>query len=153
MPKQKRVLTEDEKVKIMEAKQELNEYRENIKYIEERLNDTEELKSKVEKVTTILSFTKTNSSSKSPDKFADAISKLEELKVDCTEKMQQLLINKFKIDDKIDLIEQPYRNILFYRYIRGKNWEEVSRNLGYTRDYTCELHGEALYLYSKLQEK
>lgn len=150
MSKQKRNLTEIEKQNIEKAKKELNEYREDIKYIEEKLNDTEEVKSRVEKVTTVLSLTKTNSSSKSTDKFADAISKLEELKLDCTDKMKDLLIKKFKIDDKIELIDQPYRNILFYRYTRGKNWNDVAKELGYTRDYVCELHGEALYLYSKI---
>ena len=64
--------------------------------------------------------------------------------------MKDLLIKKFKIDDKIDMIEQPYKNILFYRYSRGKNWNDVANELGYTRDYACELHGEALYLYSKI---
>lgn len=150
MSKQKRILTEEEKNKIALAKQELNEYRENIKYIEEKLNDTEEVRTKIEKVTTTLSPTKTNSSSESPDKFADAISRLEELKIDCTEKMKNLLIKKFKIDDKIERIDQPYRNILFYRYTRGKEWNDVAKDLGYTRDWACELHGKALYLYSKL---
>lgn len=146
----RRILTEDELDKIEKSKKELKQYREDIKYIEEKLNDTEELRTKVEKVTTILSLTKTNSSNDSPDKFADAISKLEELKIDCSDRMKDLLIKKFKIDDKIDMIEQPYKNILFYRYSRGKNWNDVANELGYTRDYACELHGEALYLYSKI---
>lgn len=150
MSKQKRNLTEEEKAKVQIAKQELNEYRENIKYIEEKLNDTEEVRSRVERVTTILSPTKTNSSSESPDKFADAISKLEGLKIDCTKKMEKLLIKKFMIDDKIEEVEQPYRNILFYRYTRGKSWNDVASELGYTREYVCDLHGEALYLYSKI---
>lgn len=150
MAKQKRILTEEEKEKVAEAKKELNEYRENIKYIEEKFDDTEEVRTKVEKITPTLSLTKTNSSSESPDKFGDAISKLEELKLDCTEKMKTLLIKKFMIDDKIEMLEQPYRNVLFFRYTRAKKWEDVAEKLGYTREYTCELHGEALYLYSKL---
>lgn len=150
MGKQRRILTEEEKIKIAKAKQELNEYRENIKYIEEKLNDTEEIKSKVEKVTSTLSLTKSNTKGESNDKFADAINRLEELKLDCSEKMQKLLLKKFIIDEKIEKIEQPYRNILFYRYTRGKSWEQVASELGYSRDYACELHGEALYLYSEI---
>ncbi len=146
----KRILTDDEKKKIQEAKKELNEYRDDIKYIEGRLEDTEDIKAKIEKVTTIISPTKTNSSNESTDKFADALSKLEELKIDCTEKMKNLLIKKFEIDDKIEKLEQPYRNILFYRYTKGLEWNDVAKVLGYTREYICELHGEALYLYSKI---
>lgn len=150
MSRKKRNLTEEEKQSIETAKKELNGYKEDIKYIEEKLNDTEEIKSRVEKVTTVLSLTKTNSSSESYDKFADAISKLEELKIDCSDRMKNLLVKKFKIDDKIEKIEQPYKNVLFYRYIRGKGWNDVAEELGYTREYVCDLHGEALYLYSKI---
>lgn len=150
MMSKKRILTDSEKQAITEAKKELNEYREDIKYIEEKMNDTEEIKAKIEKVTTIISLTKTNTSSESRDKFADAINKLEELKLDCSDRMKEMLIKKFKIDDKIELVQQPYKNILFYRYARGKSWNDVANELGYTREYVCELHGEALYLYSKI---
>lgn len=150
MSKQKRILTDEEKQKIQEAKAELNEYRDDIKYIEGRLEDTEEVKAKVEKITTTYSDTKTNSSSESADKFADALSKLEELKIDCTEKMKELLIKKFIIDDKIEEVKQPYKNVLFYRYTKGMDWSKVSDKLGYTVQYVWELHGEALYLYSKI---
>lgn len=150
MSKVKRTLSEAEKEEIAKAKQELNEYRENIKYIEEKLDDTEEVKAKIEKVTSVLSLTKTNNSHGINDKFADAINKLEELKLDCSEKMKELLLKKFTIDDKIEKVEQPYRNVLFYRYTRGKSWEDVAKELGYTLDYIFDLHGEALYLYSKL---
>ena len=150
MPRQKRILTEEEKEQIAKAKAELNEYRANIKYIEEKLNDTEEVRSKVEKITPTISLTKTKGSSESPDKFADAISRLEELKAECTEKMKELLDKKFKIDKKIELVGQPYTNVLFYRYTRGKSWEEVATELGYNISYTYDLHGEALYFYSKL---
>lgn len=148
MSKQKRILTEEEKNKIAEAKKELNEYRENIKYIEEKLDDTEETKAKLEKVTAVWSQIKTNSSSDSPDKFADIINDLDELKIDITEKMQELLFKKFMIDEKIEYIDQPYRNILFYRYTRGKSWGNVANELGYSIDHIYELHGEALYRYS-----
>ena len=150
MSKQKRILTEEEKARIQEVKKGLNEYKDNVKYIEEKLNDTEEVRTRVEKITPTLSLTKTNSSNKSPDKFGDAINKLEEIKLDYTDKMNELLIKKFAIDEKIEKVGQPYTNVLFFRYTRGKEWKEVAKELGYTEDYIYDLHGEALYLYSKL---
>lgn len=146
----RRIITDEEKIKIEECKQELKDYREDIKYIEEKLNDTEEVKGRIEKVTTILSLTKTSGGDTSNDKFADGISRLEELKLDCNDRMQELLLKKFSIDSKIEKVEQPYRNVLFFRYTRGKSWEEVAKELGYVREYVCDLHGEALYLYSKI---
>lgn len=146
----KRILTEEEKQKIQEAKKELNEYRENIKYVEDKLEDTEEIKAKVEKITTTYSETKTNSSSESNDKFADAISRLDELKIDLTEKMKEVLVKKFIIDGKIEKVEQPFKNILFYRYTKGMSWNKVSDKMGYAIQYIWELHSEALYFYSKI---
>lgn len=146
----KRILTEEEKQKIQEAKKELNEYRENIKYVEDKLEDTEEVKAKVEKITTTYSDTKTNSSSESNDKFADAINRLDELKLGLTEKMKEVLIKKFIIDDKIEKIEQPYKNVLFYRYTKGMSWNMVADKMGYAVQYIWELHSEALYFYSKI---
>ena len=146
----RRILTDEEKLKIEQSKQELKDYREDIKYIEEKLNDTEEVRGKIEKVTSILSLSKTSGGDISNDKFADGINRLEELKIDCSDRMQELLLKKFLIDSKIERTEQPYRNVLFFRYTRGKSWEEVAKELGYTRDYVCEMHGEALYLYSKI---
>jgi len=146
----RRILTDEEKLRIEKSKQELKDYREDIKYIEEKLNDAEEVKSRIHKVTTSLSLTRTSGGDNSTDKFADGISKLEELEVDCSDRMKTLLLKKFAIDDKIEQVDQPYKNVLFYRYTRGKSWEDTARELGYTRDYVCELHGEALYLYSKI---
>lgn len=146
----KRILTDEEKLKIQEAKKELNEYRDNIKYVEDKLDDTEEVKAKVEKITATYSETKTSSSNEKIDKFGEAISQLEELKIDCTEKMKEVLLKKFIIDDKIEKVEQPYKNILFYRYTKGMSWGQVADKMGYTIQYIWELHGEALYLYSKI---
>ena len=146
----KRILTDEEKEKIQESKKELNEYRDDIKYIADKLDDAEDIKTKMKKVTTILSSTKTNSSNENNDKIGDALIKLEELEIDCTERMKEALLKKFKIDDKIEKVEQPYKNILFYRYTKRMDWREVAKELGYALDYVYELHGEALYLYSKI---
>lgn len=150
MSKPKRILSEEEKQKIAEVKKELNEYRENIKYITGKIEDAEEVKGTVQKVTSTFSFNGLSGSDESKDRFADAISKLNDLEIECTSKMQGLLEKKFYIDDKIELVKQPYRNILFFRYTRGKGWNEVAQELGYTADYVFDLHGEALYQYSKI---
>lgn len=151
MPKQeKRQLTEEEKKAIAEAKDELRAYRYNIRYIEEKLRDIEETKALAVKVTPTLSPTKTNSSNTSNDKIGDSIARLEQLKDISDYKIKQLLMKKFDIDDKIESLGFPYRDILFYRYTRANEWAEVAKKLGYSERWTIQLHGEALYLYSKI---
>ena len=50
----KRILTDEEKTKIAEAKEELKQYREEVLYIQEKSDDVEEINSILEKTTTKL---------------------------------------------------------------------------------------------------
>lgn len=59
---------------------------------------------------------------------------------------------KKKIEDKIDLLEQPYRNILYYKYIKGLSLTKVANEIGYNYKWTCELHGNALIKYKQLDK-
>ncbi len=153
MPKQeKRQLTEEEKKAIAKAKDELRAYRYNIRYIEEKLRDIEETKALAVKVTPTLSPTKTNSNNISNDKIGDSIARLEQLKDISDYKIKQLLMKKFDIDDKIESLDTPYRDLLFYRYTRANEWTDVAKKIGYSESHTKGvLHAEALYLYSKIK--
>lgn len=150
MTRQKRILTEEEKARILKAKQELKNYKHDIKYISEKIDDTEETKAILEKVTANWSLTKTNSSNDNPDKFADVISDVEDLKTECEDRLQALMLQKISIDDKIDSMEYPYKTILYLRYVRCKGWVEIASELDYSLRHVYRLHGEALFEYSKL---
>lgn len=148
---EKMQLTEDEKRAIAEAKEELRDYRYNIRYIEEKLRDIEETKTLALKVTPTISQTKTNSSNITNDKIGESIAKLEQLKDISDYKIKQLLIKKFDIDDKIESLNTPYRDLLFYRYTRANEWIDVAKKIGYSESHTKGvLHAKALYLYSKI---
>ena len=54
------------------------------------------------------------------------------------------------IENKIDKIGQPYKNILYFRYIKGYNLTEVSAEINEEYDYTRKLHGIALIKYAKV---
>ena len=150
MRREKRILTEEEKSKIRLAKTELNEYRENIRYIEEKENDIEELQARLEKITTRLSKAKTNSNGLNTDKFSDSLSRLDELRKEYGEKLQELLLKKFVIDEKIEQLEPIYRNVLFYRYGRNMSWNMIANEMNYSVSDIYRKHGQALYFYSKL---
>ena len=56
------------------------------------------------------------------------------------------MLTSIELANKIDKIEQPYRNILYFRYIRGYNLTEVSNEID--EEYDIEAH----YNYLKEQE-
>lgn len=151
MSKKKRILTEEEKNKIKLAKKELNSYKKDDNYIKDKLDDIEETRTLLEKVTATLEPGKTFTTGASKDKFADGISKINELSKKCRKRLQEHIENKIIIDEKIDMLPYPYREVLFYRYTKSMKWLDVADKVNYERDYVCdELHPEALYLYSKL---
>ena len=148
---EKHILSDEEKIKVKNAKKELNRYRSDVKYITEKLNDTEEIRTTLEKVTTILTPGKSFSSGASPDKFADGISDIKELTDEIGKRTMKMIYDKIKIDNKIDMLPAPYRDVLFYRYSRRYNWREVADKVNYNEKYVTDtLHKEALYLYSRI---
>lgn len=84
--------------------------------------------------------------------------KLEEAAVRLSDRMEQLdeKISKvsLEIDDRIGSIEklsdENYRNVLFKRYAEDKSFEQISMELGYAYNYTCNIHGDALKELSKV---
>lgn len=70
------------------------------------------------------------------------------------EKNLKLLKEKqIQIESKIDKLNQPYKNILYFRYIKGYNLTEVSNEIEEEYDYTRKLHGTALIKYVMLGEE
>jgi len=136
---------------VEEAKKELKEYRENILYIKEQQEDIEELREILEKTTTRLSLTKTDNNGVSTDKFSDGLSRIDSIEKAKDKKLVALLVKKFVVDEKIDRLEYPWRDVLFMRYSRGKSWKYITHQLGFDDDRrSYQIHGEALQKYVEL---
>lgn len=84
--------------------------------------------------------------------------KMEEAMVRLSERLEKIDNSIAKvsvdIDDRISSIERlsndTHRNILFKRYVEDKTFEQISVELGYAYNYTCNLHGDALRELSKV---
>lgn len=132
-----------------EIKQELNAYLYNKELLKEKEQDLEELITKAEKVTTELSDMPKGTPT-IQDKIGEYATKIVELKNSKYRQLIDMYKSKEEIENKIDMLEQPYRNILYYKYIKGMNLTEVANKIGNEYKYTCILHGEALNNYKKI---
>lgn len=136
---------------VEEAKQELREYSDNIGYIREKQEDVEEIRELLVSTTRRLSATKTNNNSMSTDQFSDGLHRISEIEKYSDKKLAELMVKKFVVDDKIDKLEYPYRDVLFMRYSRRKSWQVIADTLNFSYSYVKgELHGEALQKYAEL---
>lgn len=85
------------------------------------------------------------------NKLEDAMVKLSERLAYLDRKIVELTV---EIDDRVNSIESlsagAYRAILFKHYVECRSFEIISVEMGYTYNYTCNLHGKALEELNKL---
>ena len=62
------------------------------------------------------------------------------------EKTRQELIDKLSeiVWNIEQMADETERSVLYYRYIEGMKWDDVADTVGYTRQHTDRIHGEAL---------
>lgn len=73
-------------------------------------------------------------------KIMEKIIKDEEQFIAAVEKKQQ-------IHNQINSIEQPYRNILYFRYVCDKTFDQIAFKMNYSTKRIYQLHKEAIYIY------
>jgi len=84
--------------------------------------------------------------------------KLEEAAVRMSDRLEyidnEIAKTSVEIDDRIANIEKvssdTHRVILYKRYVDDKSFEQISVEMGYVYNYTCNLHGDALKELSKV---
>ena len=82
--------------------------------------------------------------------MANGIIRMQAVEKEYEKKLNEMILKKLIVDEKIDKLEEPYRSLLFYRYSRRMSWVEVARKIDYSLRDTYRKHGKALYLYSQL---
>lgn len=138
-------------ITVEEAKKELREYQQNIKYIEEKQNDALELRTRLESTTKRLSGMPSGKGENlDRSMLEDSIDKMDKIIAECDKKLQELLLKKFVVESKIDSLQQPFKSILFIRYIRNNDFSEVAKKVGYSEKHIYRLHGEALQKYAEI---
>ena len=131
-----------------EAKKELYSYSHSKRLEERKLEQIEEIKTKLTKTTAVLS----DMPRETPDhdKMSSNIAKLLELISEHIEIMQEEEENLIKITKKIKEIEQPFRNILELRFVEGMKIEEVSVEIDKEYRYTKKLIRKAIQRYAEI---
>lgn len=138
------------KEEIIKAKKELNEYKYNKILIQYKIKDLEQKKATINKLTSTYNNSIGSSSNKIQDKFAEDLVGLLDIQKEIEEEAEKLKEKNKKVENKINSIEQPYRNILYFRYIKGKSLTDISNIIGKHYDYTRKLHTRALIKYLEI---
>ena len=131
-----------------DAKKELYSYLHSKKLEERKLEQIEEQKAKLTKITSILSDMPKGTTDH--DKMSKNIAILLDLISEHIEIMADEELNLVTITKKINQVEQPYRNILELRFVKGMKVEEVSVELDRDYRYTKRLIKKSIKKYAEI---
>ena len=134
----------------MTAKEELLQYKYARKKVDETLEEYQKYKDRAEKMTSIISDMPRGTSSS--DKVADNAVKMADLSAEYEKRWLEAENKKLEIEKNIDLVEEPYRTILYMKYVQGKKLEEIAYKMNANYTYICEQHGVALKKYEENKE-
>lgn len=137
---------------IEDIKKELKSYIHDKNFLEEMKKDVERVREEAVKTTSILSDMP-KGSNPVKDRIAEYIAKIDEMQQENYKLLLDLEQKKNDIETIINKMEQPYKNILYFRYINGKSLTEVATIIGHEYKWSCVLHGKALEQYRKLKEE
>ena len=131
-----------------EARKELYSYLHSKKLEQRKLEQIEEIKTRLTKTTTILSDMPKGTPDN--DKMSKNISRLLDLISEHIEIMREEEENLIRITKKIREVEQPFRNILELRFVEGLKVEEVSVEIDKAYRYTKSLIKNAIKKYAEI---
>ncbi len=82
---------------------------------------------------------------KRDDKFAGTMARIDEIEREMREKLDECTKLRLSIERAINSVSDPtLYNLLCSRYIQGKTWEEVGKDIGYSTTSVKRLHKKAL---------
>lgn len=73
-----------------------------------------------------------------------AVAELVDASENAAAEVAQLCRLEAEIACTIDRLSEPYRTLLFERYINGKTWEQVAVDMHYSYRGVTKMHGRAL---------
>ncbi|MBQ6040027.1 MAG: hypothetical protein IJL32_04540 [Oscillospiraceae bacterium] len=73
-----------------------------------------------------------------------AVAQLVDAEQKVSAEVAQLCRLETEIACTIDRMQEPYRTLLYERYINGKTWEQIAVHMNYSYRRVTQLHGVAL---------
>lgn len=130
------------------AKDELNQVWYKMSKVNETLQEYEKYKERAEKMTAVMSET-TSRSNKPSDKVGDNATIMADLSVQYLQRYKEAELERDKIIIELNKVVEPYRTILFKRYVQRHDLKEIADELFYSYDSIAKKHRIALKLYER----
>lgn len=126
-----------------------------VRFLNERITcklaDAARLQDMATRITPILREDGVSGGGGAPDRLADAVAKIVDLKAEINRDIDRLVDKKRDIAAKLGkLTDRRYYAVLFRRYLLFETFEKISCEMNYSWRHVCSLHGQALEAFQKV---
>ena len=138
----------------MRAKEYLLQVRFLDEHITCKLADAARLQDMATRITPILREDGVSGGGGAPDRLADAVAKIVDLKAEINRDIDRLVDKKRDIAAKLGkLTDRRYYAVLFRRYLLFETFEKISCEMNYSWRHVCSLHGQALEAFQRVLDE
>lgn len=127
----------------MTPKEYLQQYREAVRRADAALHHRDELRAMAERITPNYGGIG-GSSHTACDALGETVAKLVDAEARVDAEIELLIATERAVGRVIDAVREPYRTLLYERYINGKTWEQIAVCMNYNYRWVLRLHGRAL---------
>jgi DNA-directed RNA polymerase specialized sigma subunit len=121
----------------------LSRYKAVDKRIEQELEELAKWDCRATKVTP--TYSDMPKGGETSDKIQTAVEEMDEIRMELQSDLQESRIIMRGVKEAIKTVEDDtLKNVLLYRYINGKTFEQIAVKLDFSYQWVCELHGRAL---------
>ena len=134
------------------------EYLSQVRFLDERITcklaDAARLQDMATRITPILREDGASGGGGAPDRLADTVAKIVDLKAEINRDIDRLVDKKRDIAAKLGkLTDRRYYAVLFRRYILFETFEQIACEMNCSWRNACYLHGQALDVFQQVMDK
>ena len=130
------------------------EYLQQIKMLDAKAKNSrdraESIRESIQRVKAV-SYSDTKTRTAQGERTAGKLGRLEELESQAVKDVIELEEKKAEMAEKINALSNPLHvRLLYLRYVKLMDWEEIAEEMGFTERHIYRMHGNALTEFKKI---
>lgn len=126
----------------MTPKEYLQQYRDAVRRAKAAMDHLDELRAMAERITP--NYSGGGGGHQTGDRLGAAVARIVDAEAKVDAEIELMTATAREIRKTIEAVPEPYRTLLYERYINGKAWEQVAVDMHYSYRGVTKMHGRAL---------
>lgn len=126
----------------MTPKEYLQQYRDAVRRAKAAMDHLDELRAMAERITP--NYSGGGGGHQTGDRLGAAVARVVDAEAKVDAEIELMTATAREVRATIEAVPEPYRTLLYERYINGKAWEQVAVDMHYSYRGVTKMHGRAL---------